>query len=183
MSGMMVKSKLANCGLAILTPYLWVVHGLNRFFFKSLYVWDMAPCSYFRLKSALKWKIECQAAIFTVCNPDQSSYTISWTHIRCFWGTNKLFDFFRFPAINCNLSKNLVFVNIAKTEACFTRFLKCRRFFPTLIIYIKSYHGSQSVHISKLAPKPLLFMVVEIENFEKSLFWNLFFWNPSQMVV
>ena len=32
MSGMMVKSKLANCGLAILTPYLWVVHGLNRFF-------------------------------------------------------------------------------------------------------------------------------------------------------
>ena len=29
--GMMVKLKLANCGLAILTPYLWVVPGLNRF--------------------------------------------------------------------------------------------------------------------------------------------------------
>ena len=120
------------------TCQLWFSHSnplpmgsswAKQIFFKSLYVWDMAPCSYFRLKLALKWKIECQAAIFTVCNPDQSSYTISWTHIRCFWGTNKLFDFFRFPAINCDLSKNLVFFNIAKTEACFTRFLKCRRFF------------------------------------------------------
>ena len=86
----------------------------KKIFVKSLYGWDMAPCSYFRLKSALKWKIECQAAIFTVCNPDQSSYTISWTHIRCFWGTNKIFDFFRFSLINHDLSKNPCFLKIVK---------------------------------------------------------------------
>ena len=56
----------------------------KKIFVKLLYGWDMAPCSYFRL----------------------SSYTISWTHIRCFWGTNRIFDFFQFSSINRDLSKN-----------------------------------------------------------------------------
>ena len=86
----------------------------KKIFVKSLYGWDMALFSNFWQKPGLKWKISRHAAIFTVCNPDQSSYTISWTHIRCFWGTNKIFDFFRFSLINRDLSKNPCFFKIVK---------------------------------------------------------------------
>ena len=51
----------------------------KKIFVKSLYGWDMALFSNFWQKPGLKWKFSHHAAIFTVCNPDQSSYTISWT--------------------------------------------------------------------------------------------------------
>ena len=169
MSGMMVKSKLANCGLAILTLPMgssWA----KQIFVKSLYGWDMALCSYFRLKLGLNWKITCHAAIFTVCNPDQSSYTISWTHIRCFWGTNKIFDFFRFPAINRDLSKNHVFSKMSKTEVSVTWFQKISRLKAILSIYTKSYHAFRFGQITNRAPNGMESTGRKIDIFEKSLF-------------
>ena len=115
------------------TCQLWFSHSnplpmgsswAQKFFVKSLYGWDMALCSYFRLKLGLNWKITRHAAIFTVCNPDQSSYTISWSHIRYFWGTNNFFDFFRFSAINRDLSKNRVFSKMTKMEVRVVEFWK-----------------------------------------------------------
>ena len=142
----------------------------KKIFVKSLYGWDMALFSNFWQKPGLKWKISHHAAIFTVCNPDQSSYTISWTHIRCFWGTNKIFDFFRFPAINRDLSKNHVFSKMSKTEVIVTWFQKIWRLKAILSIYTKSYHVFRFGQITNRAPNGMESTGRKIDIFEKSVF-------------